>query len=197
MSKTYVINKRTLITEKVAFLGYEFTLKLSSTRDSIDYLYGITDEKIKKYENKIRFLIDKINKEGNLKKMQLALKISCSRVVYCNRKTNTWVSRGIIQNYCMLSKYCDRLDSKTESFLKNTYIDIFNTLGIKIPGYLYSHRYKLIESLKKNKTIIFNSKIGVKDNDLKIMHSTICGPATSEDYDYLVMRILKELRIGY
>lgn len=198
MSKTLVINKRTLSSAKFSFLGYEFTMD-KNIKGLINYKYGITDEKIQKYKNKFVFLIDKIYKEGNLKKMQLALKLSCSRIVYFNVKTKTWVSRGLIQNYCMLKDHCDNLDTKTQNFLENAYIDIFNSNSIKIPGYLWSHRYKLLKSLEKNKTIIFDPRIGVKLDDLKSIYLVFFGkmPSDPNNYNYLVIRILKELRIGY
>ena len=196
MTKTKVINKRNISTiNSFDFLGYKFTFN-----NDMDFEYGITNEKIDKYTKRIEKLISRINSEGNPDKLRIALKTSASRIVYCfETKTKYWVSKGIIQNYCMLREKHKSIDSNTMDFLNNIYKNSFANLEISMPGYLNSPRYNLYNSLVDNKSIIFDDRIGYKYEDLKGIHSIVCGSTGTihKDYVELTKDILIELGIGY
>lgn len=196
IAKTIVINKRTILPiNSFDFLGYKFTFD-----NNMKFEYGITSKKIDKYTRRIESLIRRINAEGNPDKLRIALKTSASRIVYCfETNIKYWVSRGIIQNYCMLREKHKELDSSTSDFLNNVYKNCFTSLGIPIPGYLNSSRYNLYNCLRDNKSMIFDDRIGYKYDDLKNIHSIVFGKPcpTSKDYMELTRDILIELGIGY
>jgi len=83
-----------------------------------------------------------------------------------------WLTRGVVANYNELKHHIDRLDSETHSFLKNLNLWTFRNCRItKMPSFLKNSNrqasiYNVLSNLERNRSIVFEKDIGVKQVDL-------------------------------
>ena len=183
------------------FLGYKIIF--CKSKNDIKIELGISDKKQVKYYNKAKHIILKNYK--NEKKLRIILKCLSRRCVYTvskNNDVNKWISKGITYNYKELF-YFGNVELSTKKFLSELYINIFKELSFKLPNFLKSSSsalgYNLYENIQKNKSIIFDEKIGVGIEDLRNWVK-IVNPNYNVDnkkYFELVKEFLIKCNIGY
>lgn len=187
------------------YLGYKFGLsaKLEGKNYITDVEYGITIDKIQKYTKKIAKIIDEYLKDKDIEFLRHRLRAFCCRTVYRRKyyKHMIWKAKGFISNYCELRYYLDNLDDDTESFLKNTIVDTFNSKIGYCPYFLKNEGnspYSLYYSLEKNRTLLFeeNERIGIGYNKLKMMCEQI-GISGDIPYNGLLREYLIKIKVGH
>lgn len=195
LSKFQVINKRSIKSyNHFNFLGYEFTFVTDN-----DFKIGITNSKIQKYTKKIMKLIKNTHKNPIL--LRHVIRANVSRIVYCtsrDEKKALWKVKGIVSNYIELRRFPGKIDHATIKFLSNIYFDIFTSLGISIPHYLHSKRYQLLNNIMRNRTMIFDEKIGVDIDTIKSELTSIgCKFKPTHSYVQLVRNYLISVKVGH
>lgn len=193
--KFQVINRRNISSSnEFNFLGYQFEFN-----SELEFKYGITKKKIKKFTKKIDKLVSLYHTD--LTYMRHILKANSSRVVYYSsaiEKRRLWIQKGLIANYNELKYHLHELIPSTEGFLKNVYKDAFNKLGLIEPHYINSERYNLYCNLNKNKALIFDEKIGIsKDQLTKELVEIGIVPATDSTYYSLTRNYLIKVKMGH
>lgn len=184
------ISRREILTSScsVDFLGYEFWL-LPVNNKHIKIQYGITEDKRKKYEDRIDKLISYYANSHDPNKLELLrhrIAAFSSRVVYVTKRfhSNIWKVKGFIENYkelryilCAeyemetknrrkLKKEERLIEEKTAEFLKEVIKNRFNNAGIE-PYFLKGGSqlnlkcgYNLYGNMIANKTILLVDRIG-------------------------------------
>lgn len=172
----YITNKNLSQNDTFDFLGYQFKL----AQEKI--VYGMTEQKIKKYTSQVRKMFLDYKITNDLELLRHKIKLFSIRVVYRIKKYNylIWKTKGIVSNYCELGYHLTNIDDKTERFLKCVYNDIINELGItNVPYFLKDNPeksiYNLYNNLERNRSIIFeeNYNMGYSKRDLKHICSQI------------------------
>jgi hypothetical protein len=158
------------------FLGYKFSLTLNNRnrKEFIDFKYGITDVKIKKYHNRFKQVFIEYKKNNDIELLRHRIKICSTRVIITKQISRTefkWMTKGIVANYNELRFHLDSLDNDTEHFFKEAYFDIMRELRINLPYFLVnsseeSSAYNIYSSLERNRSTIFENGIGIKRTDL-------------------------------
>lgn len=132
----------------VDFLGYEFWLSANG-KAKIEIKYGITDDKRKKYEDRIDKLIASYTDPSSpdYNKMELLrhrIAAFSSREVYMTKhfRSNIWRVKGFISNYGELRYFLDTglVETNTEQYLKNMIDDAFDRAKIDKPYFLMGGR---------------------------------------------------------
>lgn len=165
---------------KFNYLGYHFEKK--GKRDKTNFLFGIADSKIEKYQNKLDCIIRAYIKDNNIELFRHRLLYYISRTVFytnTNSRYSTlgkWDVSGVIENYNLLEKYIkdeSKLIKNTRIFLLNGVYDRCSRAGLvnkKMPYFLRGtgrNDYSLSYGLEKSKTIIFHPNIGWSTEYLK------------------------------
>ncbi|MEG1205891.1 MAG: reverse transcriptase domain-containing protein [Oscillospiraceae bacterium] len=187
------ISRRTLPqTIMFDFLGYNFTIN-KSNRNTPEFEFGITPSKIKKYRSKIRQTLIEYKKDGNLELLRHRMKVFSCRVVYSivlHDDYCTWITKGLTDNYGELRFHLKNLDAMTVSFLKNAYYNEMRSLGVPIPYFMAKGPrihdesiYNLYSNLKRNRSLVFDERVGIKIIDLaaevrKVSPHYYCGEKT-------------------
>lgn len=162
------------------YLGYQFEKNRRGKK--VNFLFGIADSKIKKYQNKLDCIIKQYIKDNNIELFRHRILYYISRIVFytnTNSRYSTlgkWDVSGIIENYGLLRKYIvnkSRLIRTTQVFLFNGVYNGCVRAGLinkKIPYFLREKGkdvYSIAYGLQKNKTIIFHPNIGWSAEYLK------------------------------
>lgn len=162
------------------YLGYQFEKKKRG--DKVDFLFGIADSKIKKYQNKLDCIIKQYVKDNNIELFRHRILYYISRVVFYTNTNSRysilgkWDVSGIIENYELLRKYItkkNRLIRSTRVFLYDGVYYSCVRAGLvnkKIPYFLRGKGkevYSLAYGLQRNKTLIFHPNIGWSADYLK------------------------------
>lgn len=165
---------------KFDYLGYQFEKNRRGKK--VNFLFGIADSKIKKYQNKLDCIIKQYIKDNNIELFRHRILYYISRIVFytnTNSRYSTlgkWDVSGIIENYGLLRKYIvnkSRLIRTTQVFLFNGVYNGCVRAGLinkKIPYFLREKGkdvYSIAYGLQKNKTIIFHPNIGWSAEYLK------------------------------
>ncbi len=199
----------------IDFLGYEFWFE--SNNNKIKIQYGITEEKRKKYADKIEKIINEyansngINQTYNLELLRHKIAAFSSRQVYITKhfRSYVWKVKGFISNYGELRNflYTDSIEEDTEFFLKNMIDDAFEKINLAKPYFLKcgtntKSGYNLYENMKKNKTLLLVDNIGYDYKSLvnlckKIGISNIDSKGKRIGYDRLVREYLIKIGVGY
>lgn len=182
--------------KKINYLGY-----LIKLNNELDIELGITDEKMLKYQKKLKSIIK--NNYHDIERLRIILKLWTRRVVYTlrnKRDVKAWISKGIIHNYNELRNY--NLINSTKVFLKKCVINAFDELGIDMPYYLMKEvdsSYNVYENLIKNRAFILDKNIGIQRDDLirlikKVSPLYICN---NKSYHELIKELLVNCVVGY
>lgn len=165
---------------KFNYLGYQF--EKNGRGNKVNFLFGIADSKIKKYQNQLDCIIKQYIKDNNIELFRHRILYYISRTVFytnTNSRYSTlgkWDVSGIIENYGLLRKYIvnkSRLIRTTQVFLFNGVYNGCARAGLinkKIPYFLREKGkdvYSIAYGLQKNKTIIFHPNIGWSSEYLK------------------------------
>ncbi len=220
------ITRRSLVNKNLSidFLGYEFFLSLSNAKKArVDIKYGITEEKQKKYndrlDNIISYYKDKNSDDfDNVELLRHRVAAFASREVYLVKhfKSYVWRVKGFIANYGELryllnsnpsdKKTLNLLDRKTENYLKNMIDDAFKRANLDDKLYFLRNNskkaYNLYENMKINRTILLVENIGYDYKSLvklckKIGIDNIDSKGTRRSYDNLVRDYLIKIKVGY
>lgn len=197
--------------KKFNFLGYEFVFYKSSSGDSDDgklkIKYGITTDKIKKYNKRINSIVKAyVEKSISEELLRHQIKAFSHRSVYMvnHYKSVIWKSKGFISNYCELRDRTNNLTGETEDFLKKSIIKSFSYNGINPPYFIRCPNklrdqsiYSLYNNLKNNKTLLFVEKIGINFNTLKKMCIQVEIDTNNKSYDDLVREYLIKVKVGH
>ena len=200
----------------VDYLGYEFLL--SQNNNKITIKYGITDEKIAKYNLRIDKIIEEYTSStsadyGNLELLRHRILAFTSRTVYQSKRFRKidWKVKGFISNYGELRYLLDQglIDQKAESFLKNMVLDAISRAGIPRPYFIPPQNtsscyrgYNLYANMKSNKTLVLVERIGYDYKSL----IALCQKAginfkdsngKRRGYSTLVRDYLIKVRVGY
>lgn len=171
----YIARRNISSSQNLDFLGYNFTIEYDTSRKQpFIFKFGITTKKQEKYKSKISQAFVEYRSNGNVELLRHRVKAFSSRVVYTsplNKENSEWITKGIIANYNELRYHLDDLDDNTEEFLKNIYYEIMAELGInKIPYFFnindIESSYILYSTMRRNRSMIFDPKIGIKINHL-------------------------------
>lgn len=193
VEKFYYLSSRDVVRcgHNFNFLGYDFSFD-----NYLNFKFGITNEKITKYEQKIDKIFSKYYVSNPIL-VKYFVKCFSSRVVYKDPFGNSWVNKGVIATYKELGRHLDLLDKKTSIFLR----DVFKYTGIKygsLPKYIkIGKTYNMFSNLESNRAMVFNEIIGYSSNDLinMILHLGKM-PISTSNYDSLVSQFLSEIKIG-
>jgi len=201
----YICKRRISDSQDFDFLGYNFILKYDIESNKISFLFGITEKKRKKYYNRFKQAFYEYSINHDIELFRQRTKIFSTRVVITKALGNNsfqWVAKGVVANYNELRYHLDCLDSETEKFLRNTYFNLIRELGLPMPYFIKDSlngesAYNLYSCLKRNRSTIYDNKIGTKMNDLvakvkKIKPSYYCGTKT---YFQIVSEYLEMLKM--
>lgn len=199
----------------VDFLGYEFWLSANG-KSKIEIKYGITDDKRKKYEDRIDKLIASYTDPSSpdYNKMELLrhrIAAFSSREVYMTKhfRSNIWRVKGFISNYGELRYFLDTglVETNTEQYLKNMIDDAFDRAKIDKPYFLMGGAqlncgYNLYGNMKANKTILLVDRIGYDYKSLVALCKQVGINSTDANgkrrgYGTLVRDYLIKIRVGY
>lgn len=199
----------------VDFLGYEFWLSANG-KAKIEIKYGITDDKRKKYEDRIDKLIASYTDPSSpdYNKMELLrhrIAAFSSREVYMTKhfRSNIWRVKGFISNYGELRYFLDTglVETNTEQYLKNMIDDAFDRAKIDKPYFLMGGAqlncgYNLYGNMKANKTILLVDRIGYDYKSLVALCKQVRINSTDANgkrrgYGTLVRDYLIKIRVGY
>lgn len=199
----------------VDFLGYEFWLSANG-KAKIEIKYGITDDKRKKYEDRIDKLIASYTDPSSpdYNKMELLrhrIAAFSSREVYMTKhfRSNIWRVKGFISNYGELRYFLDTglVETNTEQYLKNMIDDAFDRAKIDKPYFLMGGAqlncgYNLYGNMKANKTILLVDRIGYDYKSLVALCKQVGINSTDANgkrrgYGTLVRDYLIKIRVGY
>lgn len=199
----------------VDFLGYEFWLSANG-KAKIEIKYGITDDKRKKYEDRIDKLISSYTDPSSpdYNKMELLrhrIAAFSSREVYMTKhfRSYIWRVKGFISNYGELRYFLDTglIESNTEQYLKNMIDDAFDRAKIDKPYFLMGGAklncgYNLYGNMKTNKTILLVDRIGYDYKSLVALCKQVGISSTDANgkrrgYGILVRDYLIKIRVGY
>ena len=199
----------------VDFLGYEFWLSANG-KAKIEIKYGITDDKRKKYEDRIDKLISSYTDPSSpdYNKMELLrhrIAAFSSREVYMTKhfRSNIWRVKGFISNYGELRYFLDTglIETNTEQYLKNMIDDAFDRAKIDKPYFLMGGAqlncgYNLYGNMKANKTILLVDRIGYDYKSLVALCKQVGINSTDANgkrrgYGTLVRDYLIKIRVGY
>ena len=218
--KFQYISRRKILGEKCSldFLGYEFWLdsNQAKNKEEIVIKYGITQEKRKKYQERLDGLIccfsDPSSPDYNkLELLRHRIAAFSSREVYQTKHFNSvvWRVKGFISNYGQLRYLIDTglIETSTEDFLKNSIDDAFDRAGIDKPYFLMGGGklncgYNLYGNMKSNKTILLVDHIGYDYKSLvnlckQIGINNIDVNGKRRGYGTLVRDYLIKVRVGY
>ena len=133
------------------------------------------------------------------------LKVFSSRIVISRSVGNNrfeWLTNGITSNYNELRFHIDAINADTKAFLVSLYVDLLGEYGINTPYFLIpvngeASIYNLYSCLQRNRSLVFEKKIGVQRKDLirwikKIKPEYI---ANNKRYYQLVMEYFELLSI--
>lgn len=200
--KSIYISKRNLHETKILkYLGYQINFELKSNQMTLSY--GMTQEKIHKYQNKLNKLIsDNIKSKLSEELLRQKVKAFCHRIVYLSSHKNEiiWKSKGLIANYKELQYHLSNLTPSTKDFLKNAVKNAFIYNQIPLPYYLKSDKnsYTLINTLEKEKSMIFVEHIGYDLNTLRKLAKRIgIREADKLNYNQLLAKYLIALKVGF
>lgn len=201
--KTKIINKRTFNNnafESITFLGYKIILK--NINNFIIFNFGISDEKIKKYQNRFNLIIEDFKKNKNIEILRQRILLFTRRVVYTVPNINknlTWLSKGVVSNYNELRHFDSILLHDTKQFLEKCVENGFAKHNVPIPYFMKGssrHSYELYNNLIKNKSIIFDKKIGMSKNDLiKYCEKIGILVNSNETYEKILYQYLEKIKI--
>lgn len=189
--------------KELKFLGYQINFELDDNSNKIKLTYGITKEKITKYQNKLNNLIaENIKNKLSGEILRQKIKAFCHRIVYLStHKNNTiWKSKGIIANYAELQYYLTELIPDTKTFLENAVKDAFNKNNLPLPYYLKSlnNSYTLLYTLENKKSMIFVERIGYNLKTLKGLARKIgLRNMKGLTYNQILGKYLIALKVGF
>lgn len=197
--------------ETFDFLGYEFLIIFTITHDnsgkitrSVDFNFGITQQKIVKYTNRIKEIIDDYKKDNDIELLRHRLKAFTHRTVYQVQRNNSmiWKSKGFISNYNELRYRTGSLTPNTKKFLKKSILDYCRReFRGKIPYFLSVNDkesiYCLMNNLKKNRTLLFVEPIGIDQSGLKKLCTQIGIDTANKKYEDLVGEYLIKVNVGH
>lgn len=200
--KSSYISKRNLQEPKtLKYLGYQIDFKFRSNQMTLSY--GMTKEKIQKYQNKLNKLIsDNIKSKFSEELLRQKVKAFCHRIVYLSSHKNEiiWKSKGLISNYKELQYHLSNLIPSTKDFLENAVINAFNYNQIPLPYYLKSDKnsYTLLNTLEKEKSMIFVEHIGYDLNTLRKLAKRIgIREVDRLNYNQILAKYLIALKVGF
>ncbi len=162
------------------YLGYQF--EKSTKGSKVNFLFGIADSKIDKYQNRLNNIIRQYIADNNIELFRHRILYYISRIVFYTNMNSRysllgkWDVNGITENYGLLRKYIgnkNRLTRNTQIFLFNGVYDSCAAAGLvnkRIPYFLRGDgrdAYSIAYSMEKNKTIIFHPNIGWSTEYLK------------------------------
>ena len=193
-NKSIYISKRSLQeTKTLKYLGYQINFEFKSNK--MTFSYGMTEEKIHKYQNKLNKLIsDNIKSKFSEELLRQKVKAFCHRIVYLSSHKNEiiWKSKGLIANYKELQYHLSNLIPSTKDFLENAIINAFNFNQIPLPYYLKSDKnsYTLLNTLEKEKSMIFVEHIGYDLNTLRKLAKRIgIREADKLNYNQILLKL--------
>ncbi|MCP1450337.1 hypothetical protein [Priestia megaterium] len=159
----------------IDYLGYAFYKGQSS---SSQYKFGISEDKLKKYKEKINLYIleYKDNKDVNL--LSFKLEAFFKRIVYYGERKGDgkyrWQVRGISDSYKEIKRFMDseslnKITSDTSKFFNKFIADCFRKNKVEIPPKINNQlkNNKFISSFKNNKAVLLHRKIGLSPFELK------------------------------
>ncbi|OGO78346.1 MAG: hypothetical protein A2Y23_12215, partial [Clostridiales bacterium GWB2_37_7] len=131
--KTKYINKSSLQDYDFTFLGYSFRVENAS--GSTIFRYGISDDKVLKYRNRLLAIIRDYKKTNHIELFRQRLQLFFSRIVFYNNFNSkysnqaNWDVIGIVANYNELRHYInqgDKILNGTRQFMTDSLIDMID-----------------------------------------------------------------------
>lgn len=191
-------------TQNFNFLGYEYEINLDA-KDNIQFKYGITEKKRKKYSGIIERAIIQYKKDGNLELLRQRIKIFSSRIVIAKTigsSTFDWLTKGVVANYNELRFHTSALTRDTDRFLKNLYFELLRKNGCPLPYFMKQSAsedsiYNLYSTMRRNRTIMFEKGIGVSRETLLkwIMKLVPTYNSCGKDYYKIVVDYLEIIKV--
>lgn len=190
--------------ETISFLGYEFYIHCDND-NKIYFNYGISQKKRDRYEHKIEAAFIDYRKNGDIELFRQRLKIFSARVVIprsLGNKRIEWLTNGITSNYDELRYHLEDIETDTLTYLQEVYKVLFDKYKIAKPYFMKGTMgeesiYNLYSNLKRNRSVIFDKKIGVRRDDLVnwIRKLEPAYTADNKRYYQIVMEYLEMLEV--
>lgn len=149
------------------YLGYKFEISNSGIK------YGISESKIKKYNERVDQIMYKYRSDCNVELLRQRILFIISRRVYYNKSTvvKNWSAQGFIENYDLLiGKQKKHFDKKTLEFLEKSIFESFIRIngGKNLPYFLkndgikdfHKKNYSFLMGLNLKKSIVFFPNVG-------------------------------------
>ncbi|SEL33329.1 reverse transcriptase domain-containing protein [Ruminococcus albus] len=203
-------SRKKLDEKEFDFLGYEFRIiswlykKKMGLRFEIVFKYGITQQKIDKYTNRIKKIIDDYIKDKDVELLRHRLKAFTHRTVYQVQRNNSmiWKSKGFISNYTELRYRTDSLTKETTTFLKKSILNYCRReFRGKLPYFLKGKEdesiYSLMNNLENNRTLLFVEPIGINQSGLEKLCKQIGIETSNKKYEDLVGEYLIKVNVGH
>ncbi len=166
---TYISRRNDLSTKSkdIDFLGYNF--KISETNRKLKIEYGITESKLRKYNNRLQRILMDYKVNGNIELLRQRLKYYCARVVMTDSSDpdGGFIVVGLIANYSELRNVINDIDKRTRCFLESSILNSMKKNNIAKPYFVEQRidvdsMYSLLSNLRRNRAIIFDQSIGLK-----------------------------------
>lgn len=211
----YLSSKSDANNQQLNFLGYEFFFnsKVKKSVKTFQVKYGITEEKRKKYTNRVDKLIEEYKTgapgQNGIELLRHRILAFTCREVYQvkNGYSNVWKVKGFISNYGELRYLLDTdlLEENTKTFLLEVVLNAFKKANLKpyfLNGQIKEDGYNLFNNMMKNKTILLVDHIGYNYESLvrlckAIGISNIGSGGKKLSYGELVREYLIKVKVGY
>lgn len=203
-------SRKVLDEKEFDFLGYEFKiiscLSMKKKKICVETIlkYGITKQKIDKYTNKIKKIIEDYKKDNDIELLRHRLKAFTHRTVYQVQRNSSmiWKSKGFISNYNELRYRTDSLTKETDTFLRKSILNYCKKeFRGKLPYFLSGNEEESIYNLKnniiKNRALLLVESIGIEKRGLNRMCKQIGIDTTNKNYDDLVREYLIKVYVGH
>ena len=195
--------------EEFDYLGYEFRIIMTKKntgakiKTELLFEYGITQQKIDKYTNKINKLIDDYKKDQNIELLRHRIKAFTHRTVYQVQRHNLiiWKTKGFIANYSELRYRMDSIIDNTKTFLDNSVENAFINNGLPIPYFLKAKNddsiYILKNNMIKNRALLSVEPICINQCGVEKLCKQIGIETSNKKYEDLVREYLIKVNVGH
>jgi len=160
---------------EINYLGYVFA-KGQSPKSQ--YKFGIAQEKLKKYKERINSYILEYDQTNNVELLSFKLEFLFKRIVYFGERKGDgkyrWQVRGISDSYKELKRFMNNkalneITNETQKIFNKSIEECFKKNRVKIPAKINNQlkNDKFISCFINNKALLLHRKIGLTPPQLK------------------------------
>lgn len=203
--KTYLYDSNSEV-YKIDYLGYSFH---KYQKNSKKLKFGISNEKLEKYIQKIDSFIIDYNQNRNVELLSIRLDTFFKRIVFWGERKGDkkfrWQVRGISDSYKEIKRFMQHtndtkyITQETNNLFSETIKNSFNRNRVEIPAKIYNQlkNNKFKSAFVNNKAIILHRKIGLSYQQILTRVNILTESKVSEgQYNYydLSQKLFKKLQ---